>query len=117
MYEQQVILFVFDYLSCNLPSSFLNTFTLNHDRPNSRLTRQTDLLYVARFKSQFTGKLPLYAFPIIWNRWAKKVSTAMSRYQFKMRTKLVFINEYPDHVSCHYRKCPDCFPANTTSLN
>jgi hypothetical protein len=117
MYEQQVILFVFDYLSCNLPSSFLNTFTLNHDRPNSRLTRQTDLLYVARCKSQFTGKLPLYAFPIIWNRWAKKVSTAMSRYQFKMRTKLVFINEYPDHVSCHYRKCRDCFPGNTTSLN
>jgi hypothetical protein len=112
LYEHQVILFMFDYLSNKLPISFANTFVLNRNMPNSRLTRQSDLLFITRCQSQFANSLPLYAFPVMWNKWAATsiVTISLSRYQFKVQTKHVLLDNYQSHVTCQYRKCPDCFP-------
>jgi hypothetical protein len=112
LYEHQVILFMFDYLSNKLPISFVNTFVLNRNMPNSRLTRQSDLLFITRCQSQFANSLPLYAFPVMWNKWVatSMVTISMSRYRFKVRTKYVLLERYQRHVTCQYRKCPDCFP-------
>ena len=73
LYEHQVILFVFDQLSNNLPDSFLNTFIFNHNMPSLRLTKQSDLLQMARCQSQFTSILLLYTFSLMWNRWTDLV--------------------------------------------
>ncbi len=79
--------------------------------PNSRLTRQSDLLHITR--CQFANSLPLYAFPVTWNKWAATgmVTISMSRYRFKVRTKHVLLERYQRHVTCQYRECLDCFPA------
>ena len=71
--------------------------------PNSRFRRQF------AFQSQFAWTLSLYGLPIMWNRWTYFVITPTTRFKFKVRTKIVFINKYLRGVMCEYRKSPNCF--------
>ena len=48
LYELKVILFVNYFIANKLPISFNNIFLFNHERPNSRNTRQSNLLYQER---------------------------------------------------------------------
>ena len=83
----QAIVFVFNCLLNILPNSILNTFLLlNHDMPNLIKTKQSVLFSVSRYQSQISRTLPLYIFPIMWNRRAAYVTTLVSRFQFKVRT-------------------------------
>ena len=63
LYLQQSLLFVFDFLSNNLPVSFTDLFKFNRDMPDARLTRQSDLLHIDRCQSKFASSLPLYSLP------------------------------------------------------
>ena len=65
LYELKVILFVNDFMANKLPISFNNIFLFNHERPNSRNTRQSNLLYQERCCSKFSENMPLCNFPKI----------------------------------------------------
>ena len=117
LYLQQSLLFVFDFLSNNLPVSFTDMFKFNRDMPDARITRQSDLLHIDRCQSKFASSLPLYSLPIVWNRWVFVVSNPMSKIQFKTKIKLACINKYLSHVICNYRRCPDCYPSTSTTAN
>ena len=110
-------LFVFDFLSNNLPVSFTDMFKFNRDMPDARITRQSDLLHIDRCQSKFASSLPLYSLPIVWNRWVFVVSNHMSKIQFKKIIKLACINNYLSHVICNYSRCPDCYPSTSSTAN
>ena len=61
LYLQQSLLFVFDFLSSNLPVSFTDMFKFNRNMPDARLTKQFDLLHIDRCQSKFASSLPLYS--------------------------------------------------------
>ena len=117
LYLQQSLLFVFDFLSNNLPVSFTDMFKFNRDMPDARITRQSDLLHIDRCQSKFASSLPLYSLPIVWNRWVFVVSNHMSKIQFKKKIKLACINKYLSHVICNYSRCPDCYPSTSSTAN
>ena len=63
LYELKVILFVNDFIANKLPISFNNIFLFNHERPNSRNTRQSNLLYQERCCSKIFRKYAFIQFP------------------------------------------------------
>ena len=63
MYTLQATLFMYDYTNNRLPSSFSHIFPLNREIQESRLTRQSNLFYITRGVSNFSGSLPQYNLP------------------------------------------------------
>ena len=55
---------MYDYMSGNLPRSFVGTFPLNQDMQQAHTTRQSDLLYIPRYSSKYAQKLPEYLLPL-----------------------------------------------------
>jgi len=110
LYEYQATLFVFDSIMNILPFSFHDTLKFNRDIQDSRMsTRQSQLLYEARCYSQFAARLPLFSFPVIWNKQFIAPPSYISRSQFKYRLKENHINAYLNHIKCNNRRCNDCF--------
>ena len=109
IYEYSTALFMHDFISHNLPKSFNNIFTINRDVPNSRPTRQSELLYVARCPSQFASKLPLYAFPKLWNKWVKRVALTGTRTSAKRLISNFIFKNYPMQVKCTNLRCLECY--------
>jgi len=105
----QSLIFMFDYLSNKLPISFNGTFTINCNRPNTRLTRQSRLFYIPRCHLAFVRKLPVYFLPVLWNDWTKLVmSDNLTRGSFKRQLKLYILNEYQSYVHCNNDRCFEC---------
>jgi hypothetical protein len=110
LYEHQALLFIFDFISHTLPISFADTFKFNRDNPDSRTTRQSDMLCIARCKLQFARRLPLYAIPEIWNKQSRSYNIDnLSRFQFKHRIQNKFLNAYQSNVRCMNERCLDCY--------
>jgi hypothetical protein len=111
LYEHQALLFIFDFISHTLPISFADTFKFNRDNPDSRTTRQSDMLCIARCQLQFARRLPLYAIPEIWNKQSRSYLNIdnLSRFQFKHRIQNKFLNAYQSNVRCMNERCLDCY--------
>jgi len=106
----QSALFVFDITKC-LPYSFEQIFRFSHDIPNSRATRQSDLLYETECKTNFANKLLLYAIPKIWNKWFHTLPQNRSRSKFKNVMRANNFSSYQSRVTCFNSSlCPDCIP-------
>ena len=108
MYEYQAALFMHDYRAKKLPFSFDNVFKQNCESTEHRLTRQSDLLNIARCDPTFSQHLPLYQFPRIWNKWLRNIPNSNSRTSFKNKLKSHLISIYSDEVRCNYLHCKDC---------
>ena len=72
-------LFVFDFIAKGLPQSFDNMFIFKRDIPGSRITRQSDHLFEARYRTNFVSRLPLFNIPRIWNKWFHTIPLNISR--------------------------------------
>ena len=110
MYTLQATLFMYDYTNNRLPSSFSHIFPLNREIQESRLTRQSHLFYITRGVSNFSGSLPKYNLPRIWNEWTPKIPDYTSRTHFKNNIHKSFIASYLESVKCSNNYCRDCFP-------
>jgi len=110
MFEYQSLLLVYDYLSANLPKSFDGIFPTNSDMPNSRSTRQSQLLYVPRFSSKYAKKQPIYFLPVLWNEWVKRIPVTGSKYQVKRYIKTTLLQHYSSEVICSNERCTECGP-------
>ena len=109
LYELKVILFVNDFIANKLPISFNNIFLFNHERPNSRNTRQSNLLYQERCCSKFSENMPLCNFPKIWNKWSYVLSnqrTSRSHLKYSMMASQFL--KYAPVVTCSNNHCKDC---------
>ena len=73
------------------------------------MTKQSDLFYVTRCRSQCASRLPLFSCPIIWNRQANALDNTTSRSQFKYNFNMKFMVVYPMHVKCTNRICREYF--------
>ena len=107
LFEYQSILFMYDYMSGNLPRSFVGTFPLNQDLQQVHTTRQSDL-YIPRYSSKYAQKLPEYLLPKIWNKWARSVPQNSSRNIIKNTTKSKLLMSYPENVKCENVRCIEC---------
>ena len=83
-------------------------FKQNDEFPNSRTTRQSNLLYVPKYHSKFTSKLPLYYLPPIWNKWTKLITENGSRKQIRQQIKINRFENYISEVHCTNTMCKDC---------
>ena len=61
VFQYQAALFMCDYKYEKLPPSFRGTFKQNDEFPNSRTTRQSNLLCVPKYHSKFTSILKINA--------------------------------------------------------
>ncbi len=110
LYEYQSLLFIYDYFNQKLPSSFNGIFPTNRDMPNSRDTRQSNLLYMPRFTSKFAQKLPIYSLPYLWNNWSRLLPGNYSRSQIKHFIKNYMLQGYLEDVKCDNLRCVECHP-------
>ena len=108
LFEYQSILFMYDYMSGNLPRSFVGTFPLNQDLQQAHTTRQSDLLYIPRCSSKYAKKIPEYLLPKIWNKWARSVPQNSSRNIIENTTKSKLLMSYPENVKCENVRCIEC---------
>jgi len=106
LFIYQSLIFMYDYLSSRLPSSFNGIFNSNCDRPNGRATRQSTLFYTPRCYSAFARKLPLYFLPHAWKSIIK--SDTLTRGYFKRQIKNYILNKYQSYVQCDYDRCLKC---------
>jgi hypothetical protein len=107
--EYQAALFAFDLNTKKLPISFNDIFTFNRDLPNTRVTRQSDNLYVANSYNVFAGRLPLISIPRIWNKWINLLTYQTTRSHFKHQLKTNIFHAYPEIVRCNNIRCNDCY--------
>ena len=66
----------------------------NHGMNGQHDTREADLFHLAASKSKFVDKLPLYAYPTLWNTWYPVIEVNVSWASFKYRIKSVILSEY-----------------------
>ena len=109
LYEHQVTLFMHDFCMNKLPQSFDAMYTKNHGIQNNRPTRQSNLFHIERCDSTFSSKLPIYNFPMVWNKWARVVPEYTKRSRFKNEIKKCFLENYSMIVKCQNRYCRDCY--------
>ena len=109
-YEYEAALFMFKYVNNRLPLSFDHMFQFNHEVQVSHLTRQSFQMQVKRCNSNFAPKkLPLFSFPIIWNKWSHKLIANMSFYKFKSLVKSSVLSKYPENVTIlHANNVMEC---------
>ena len=105
LFEYQSILFMYDYMSGNLPRSFVGTFPLNQDMQQTHSTRQSDLLYIPLYSSKYAQKVPEYLLPKIWNKRARSVPQNSSRTIIKNTKKSKLLLLYTEHVTCENVRC------------
>jgi len=101
IFEYHSVLFTFDFINNKLPTSFNSVFKFNRDVPNARLTRQSELLYIARCKSQFASRLPLYGLSITWQNSSRSICKNI------LKTQL--LDSYPKVVKCSNSFCKECY--------
>ena len=108
-YELDVVLFMNKFHNKKLPTSFHDMFRYNHEVQASHITRQSKQIYMERCDSQFSRKLPLYNFPILWNRhWGDNMHDQMSHSMLRRLVKSNFIDSYVKVVNCQNPLCRDC---------
>jgi len=103
--EYQAALFGFDFKQKSLPVSFYDSFRLNRDMPHSRVTRQSDHLYIPKSHNVFADKLPLFHIPRMWNKWATAIPYEVTRGQFKRQMKANLFSGYPETVKYYRSTC------------
>ena len=108
MVECESLLFMHDYRTNTLPVSFNDNFTLNRQLPQPRLTRQSEQYHVARSRSQFVSRLPLFTIPLLWNKWESPSFSVSTKGQLKSTIKRKFIENYQAQVRCNNPRCGDC---------
>ena len=108
LYEYQVCLFMHDFLNKKLPQSFDGMFRLNSDIQTEHVTRQSDHMNVPRCTSALSGKLPIFNFPIIWNKWSPSLSTCKSISQTKKILKNLILDKYAASLKCNSPYCRQC---------
>ena len=97
---------MFDYTRKKMPNSFV--FPYNHEIKSLRFTRQSRLLHIPRFVSNFASKLPLYILPSTWHKWASHLSENTTRNQLKKYVKSTLTEHYSSNVYCTNTLCTDC---------
>ena len=87
-YEYEAAILMYKFVHNKLPLSFKHTFKFHYEVQSSHLTRQSSLIYIKRCDSNFARKLPLFAFPIIWNNMlsplnAKTLVAGIAIYKYE----------------------------------
>ena len=106
MFEASV--FMQCYITHQLPDSFTSVFKYNWEVQDTRLTRQSSMLYTKRCDSNFAKQFPMFAFPRIWNNLNANLSTITSKLQFKRTFKSHILSSYVSIVCCTNPHCSDC---------
>ena len=108
IYEQQTVLFIYDYLNNRLPISFNHMFKLKSEMMTGYNTRSTDFFHIPHSKTQFLDAMPVINFPKIGNKWHDDMAKTPCRSSFKKLINNTFLSLYCSRVSCNNSKCVDC---------
>ena len=108
LYQQEVMLFMHDYIHDKLPRSFQNIYHLNRTINVAYETRQSKLFFISRTKSRFVDKLPLFYFPTIWNKLNIQINVDTSYICLKRAIKAMYLTNYATIVTCDNPHCIDC---------
>ena len=108
--EYQSIMFMYDFLTNELPLSYGGCFVKNSDLPGARSTRQSDLFHVPRCQTNFASKLPVYQMPRAWNKYARLFADLPRKSTVKNTMKNHFLTGYSENIKCNNTHCRDCQP-------
>ena len=108
LYEHQTVLFMYDYYTHRLPPSFSSVFRFNYEIQVARPTRQSRLMHIKRCHSTFSGKLPIFHFPKVWNHWFDLAHDMPSHNALKSHMKSIYISSYQEVVKCSNAHCTQC---------
>ncbi len=108
LYELSTLMFMHKFKMNKLPRSFNNIHRENRESQTARPTRQSEHLYIRRCDSTFSMKLPIYNFPLIWNKWIDVVPIFTSHSLYKARIRDIMFSKYEMKVKCKNSFCIDC---------
>ena len=91
LYEQQILVFMYDFLNNRLPCSFENFAIFQRDFSN-RNSRQQNTFRIGKPRTTFSLKLPNHTFPRVWNKYVNDISFNTGRLSFKKDCKSFFIS-------------------------
>lgn len=109
-YKYDILMFMLDYKSNNLPPSFNNVYKSNCEKQTTYSTRQSNQLNINRCGSSFAQRLPLYIFPKKWNEWTAEMPSyfELTRSQNKKYIKSGLLSTYSCEVKCSNTRCNQC---------
>ncbi len=108
LYELNTLMFMHKFKMNKLPRSFNDIYRENRGSQTARPTRQSEHLYIKRCNSTFSMKLPIYNFPLIWNKWINAVPILTSYSQYKACIRDIMFSKYEMEVKCKNTFCIDC---------
>ena len=109
LYESQVVVIMQNFLHHKLPKFFYNSFKFNRDVQLTHQPRQSDIFYIERCDSLFVKRMPLFNFPIIWNKWIRSLSGhATNRHSPNQMKKCILSGGYADKDKCKNPLCRQC---------
>ena len=108
LFEFQILLFMYDYINNNLPSSFCGMFRVNKDVNTTYRTRQSNLYSLPLCRSNFVSKMLFRKAPETWNAWYQQIQPNISRRLFKTLTSRYMTEKYASQITCTYSRCHDC---------
>ena len=110
LYQQQIWLFMHNFKYAKLPRSFDNYFKLTRSVTN-RETRQSNLVYTDRPRTELSARLPNHSFPHIWNNlniMNTEISNTINRNSFKNQCKSHLFRNYSERMICNNEFCRQC---------
>ena len=102
------------YVQYFLPSSFVNTWTLNNERRAEDFhinLRNNDVLDVPFARLVSLERLPLTRFPKLWSEFnAENIKILRNKPMFNKELKEFLLNQLSDVIICDRLFGPQCHP-------
>jgi len=106
--------FMQQYVQYFLPSSFVNTWTLNNERRAEDFhinLRNNDVLDVPFARLVSLERLPLTRFPKLWSEFnAENIKILRNKPMFNKELKEFLLNQLHDGIICERLFCPQYHP-------
>lgn len=114
MIEYSQLEFMYNWEHKKLPLTFMNTWRRKTDTISSdQFTLRNALdLHTETSRLTFSQKLPLYRFPVLWNKLDVETRQMWPPPLFKKELKSKLLETIPNSVYCENPYCPDCFSSS-----
>ena len=111
MIEYSQLEFMYNWQHKRLPITFTDTWRRKNDTLSSdqfSLRNALDL-HSETPRLTFSQKLPLYRFPVLWNKLEVDTRQMWPPPLFKKELKTLFLGKLQNYAQCENPFCPDCF--------
>ena len=108
LFNFNVMKFMHQYSTSNLPPSFNSTFTLTRDTDNRNIRDDFYHYQVSIPINHMLKKFPRVIFIPIWNALSSEYQCIQSHKVFSKDCKKFILDSYSNFTGCDNLSCPEC---------